>query len=56
MARKKKKKSSFKDRVNNRRQKEYLRIGIVMLPDMQTERKAAMDLISSGRYKKEKEE
>lgn len=56
MAKKKKKKSSFKDRVNKWRQKQYLQVGIVMLPDLKTERNAVTDLIRSGRYKKEKEE
>lgn len=50
MAKKKKKKKS----LNNFRQREYLKVGIVMLPDLKTERKAALDLIKGGQYKEEK--
>ena len=53
MAKKKKKKNGLRDRINNWRQKQYLRIGVVMLPDRKTERKAALDLIKSGQYEKE---
>lgn len=53
MAKKKKKKSSLKDRMNNWRQKQYLRVGVVMLPDLRTEGKVVGDLIKNGQYKEE---
>lgn len=43
-------------RMNNWRQKQYLKVGIVMMPDLKTERKAALDLIKSGQYEKEEKE
>ena len=51
MAKKKKRKNSLKDRMNNWRQKEYLRIGVVMLPDLKTEREAINNLIQRGELK-----
>ena len=53
MAKKKKRNPRMKDRLNNWRQKQYLQVGVVMLPDLKTERSTVMNLIESGQYKKE---
>ena len=44
MAKKKKKKTS----KNSWRQKQYLKLGVVMLPDLKTERKVVMNYLSRG--------
>lgn len=50
-----KKKLKGKNRVNNWRQKQYLKVGVVMLPDIKTERRVVTDVIARGQYKKEEE-
>lgn len=41
------KKAKKKNRMNNWRQKQYLRVGVVMLPDVKTERKVVSDLLKN---------
>lgn len=48
-----KKKLKGKNRINNWRQKQYLKIGVVMLPDIKTERKVVSDVIARGQYKED---
>lgn len=45
MPKKKKKKNGLRDRINNWRQKQYLKIGVVMLPDRKTERRVVTNYL-----------
>ena len=47
MPKKRKKKKS----INNWRQREYLKIGVVMLPKLKTEREVVMNYLRSDEYK-----
>jgi len=47
------KKAKTKNRMNNWRQKQYLKVGVVMLPDIKTERNVVSEVIKRGQYKEE---